>query len=238
MTDDVVNIVKEVRGSDLMVVGALLTVLSLSRNKPSSVPFFDSTFAAAGNDSGYQVCDCHYTPTIVFKLAVSYLLNWHCQWWRGFSIGASGEGGYDDGFKSERVLAAERLGAARDVGVAERCFYRWLCANGSSLDASDRAGISFDAPYLMLKQTYGSEKTVRKRKKNPFPGKLYPRRPVPDHILKPPCVTSKKPPGIASGPEVHDEKGIECMRAFGVPTDAIDQEVHQMIIDNGARHTT
>ncbi|KVH92554.1 Peptidase M24A, methionine aminopeptidase, subfamily 1 [Cynara cardunculus var. scolymus] len=83
------------------------------------------------------------------------------------------------------------------------------------------------------------------------PGKLSPRRPVPDHILKPPYVASKKPPGIASGPEVHDEKGIEYMRAAGrlaaqvlqyagtlvkpgITTDAIDQEVHQMIIDNGA----
>jgi len=28
-------------------------------------------------------------------------------------------------------------------------------------------------------------------------------------------VNSQKPPGIASGPEVHDEKGKECMRASG-----------------------
>ncbi|PWA73011.1 methionine aminopeptidase 1D [Artemisia annua] len=83
------------------------------------------------------------------------------------------------------------------------------------------------------------------------PGKLSPRRPVPEHILKPPYIGSKKAPGIASGPEVHDEKGIEYMRASGrlaaqvlqyagtlvrpgITTDEIDQEVHQMIIDNGA----
>ncbi|XP_071730935.1 methionine aminopeptidase 1D, chloroplastic/mitochondrial-like [Rutidosis leptorrhynchoides] len=92
------------------------------------------------------------------------------------------------------------------------------------------------------------ENGTRKRLR---PGKLSPRRSVPDHILKPPYVGTKKPPGIASGPEVHDEKGIEYMRASGrlaaqvlqyagtlvkpgVTTDAIDQEVHQMIIDNGA----
>lgn len=46
-------------------------------------------------------------------------------------------------------------------------------------------------------------------------GKLSPRRPVPDHITKPPYVNSRSPPGIASGPEVHDEEGIECMRASG-----------------------
>ena len=47
------------------------------------------------------------------------------------------------------------------------------------------------------------------------PGKLSPHRPVPKHILKPPYIGSKKAPGIASGPEVHDEKGIEYMRASG-----------------------
>lgn len=44
---------------------------------------------------------------------------------------------------------------------------------------------------------------------------MSPRRPVPSNIPKPPYVGSSKPPGIASGSEVHDEKGIECMRASG-----------------------
>ncbi|KAF9682365.1 hypothetical protein SADUNF_Sadunf05G0101400 [Salix dunnii] len=83
------------------------------------------------------------------------------------------------------------------------------------------------------------------------PGKLSPHRPVPDHIPRPPYVNSRQPPEIASGPEVHDEKGIECMRSSGklaaqvlryagtlvkpgIKTDEIDQAVHQMIIDNGA----
>lgn len=55
---------------------------------------------------------------------------------------------------------------------------------------------------------------VNKRKRL-RPGKLSPQRPVPDHIPRPPYVKSKKSPGIVSGPEVHDEKGIECMRASG-----------------------
>lgn len=83
------------------------------------------------------------------------------------------------------------------------------------------------------------------------PGKLSPPRPVPKHIQRPPYVNSREPPGIASRPEVHDEKGIECMRASGrlaaqvlqyagtlvkpgVKTDEIDEAVHQMIIDSGA----
>lgn len=47
------------------------------------------------------------------------------------------------------------------------------------------------------------------------PGEVSPRLPVPEYIMKPPYVNFSKPPGIASGPEVHDEKGIECMRASG-----------------------
>ncbi|PPS00855.1 hypothetical protein GOBAR_AA19808 [Gossypium barbadense] len=83
------------------------------------------------------------------------------------------------------------------------------------------------------------------------PGKLSPRRPVPNHIKKPPYVKTRMAPGIASGPEVHDLKGIEHMRASGrlaaqvlnyagtlvkpgITTDEIDEAVHQMIIDNGA----
>ncbi|KAF8023148.1 hypothetical protein BT93_F0596 [Corymbia citriodora subsp. variegata] len=89
------------------------------------------------------------------------------------------------------------------------------------------------------------------KRKRLRPGKISPCRPVPNHILRPPYVGSRQPPGIASGPEVHDEKGIECMRASGklaaqvlefagtlvkpgISTDEIDQAVHQMIIDNGA----
>lgn len=53
------------------------------------------------------------------------------------------------------------------------------------------------------------------KRKRLRPGKVSPRRPVPDNIPRPPYVKSRRPPGIASGPEVHDEKGIECMRASG-----------------------
>ncbi|CAN0883833.1 Methionine aminopeptidase 1D, chloroplastic/mitochondrial [Linum grandiflorum] len=89
------------------------------------------------------------------------------------------------------------------------------------------------------------------KRKRLQPGKLSPRRPVPDHILKPTYVNSAQSPGISSGPEVHHQKGIECMRASGrlaaqvlqyagslvkpgVKTDEIDDAVHQMIIENGA----
>lgn len=60
-----------------------------------------------------------------------------------------------------------------------------------------------------------ADKFLNTKRKRLRPGKISPHRPVPDHIPMPPYVKSKKPPGIASGPEVHDEKGIECMRASG-----------------------
>ncbi|GLU20003.1 hypothetical protein SLE2022_362210 [Rubroshorea leprosula] len=89
------------------------------------------------------------------------------------------------------------------------------------------------------------------RRKHLRPGKVSPRQPVPSHIQRPPYVDSRKAPGIASGPEVHNDEGIECMRASGrlaakvlqyagtlvkpgIRTDEIDEAVHQMIIHNGA----
>lgn len=53
------------------------------------------------------------------------------------------------------------------------------------------------------------------KRKSLRPGKVSPHRPVPDDIPQPPYVKSRKPPGIASGPEVHNQKGIDCMRASG-----------------------
>lgn len=47
------------------------------------------------------------------------------------------------------------------------------------------------------------------------PGIVSPCREVPKDIQRPPYVKSKVPAGLVSGPEVHDEKGIECMRASG-----------------------
>ncbi|KAL0382181.1 UNVERIFIED_CONTAM: Methionine aminopeptidase 1D, chloroplastic/mitochondrial [Sesamum calycinum] len=96
-----------------------------------------------------------------------------------------------------------------------------------------------------------TEESIDGKRKRLKPGKVSPSRPVPSHIPRPPYVKSRKMPGIASGPEIHDEKGIECMRASGklaaqvlqyagtlvkpgIATDEIDEAVHQMIIDNGA----
>uniref|UniRef100_A0A0E0GDB0 Peptidase M24 domain-containing protein n=1 Tax=Oryza nivara TaxID=4536 RepID=A0A0E0GDB0_ORYNI len=83
------------------------------------------------------------------------------------------------------------------------------------------------------------------------PGKVSPRLSVPKHIQRPPYVNARQRPGLHNGPEIHDERGIECMRASGklaaqvlkfagtlvepgITTDEIDKAVHQMIVDNGA----
>ncbi|XP_006647946.2 methionine aminopeptidase 1D, chloroplastic/mitochondrial [Oryza brachyantha] len=83
------------------------------------------------------------------------------------------------------------------------------------------------------------------------PGKVFPRLSVPNHIQRPPYVNTRQRPGLTNGPEIHDERGIECMRTSGklaaqvlkfagtlvkpgITTDEIDKAVHQMIIDNRA----
>jgi hypothetical protein len=58
----------------------------------------------------------------------------------------------------------------------------------------------------------GKSNSKRKRLR---PGKVSPRLTVPDHIMQPPYIGSRQSPQISSGPEIHDEKGIECMRASG-----------------------
>ncbi|CAA0840944.1 Methionine aminopeptidase 1D-chloroplastic/mitochondrial [Striga hermonthica] len=102
-----------------------------------------------------------------------------------------------------------------------------------------------------VSHSINTEESADGKRKRLKPGKVSPRRPVPSHIQRPPYVDSEIPPGIGSKPEIHDEKGIECMRASGklaaqvlqhagtlvkpgITTDEIDQAVHQMIIDNGA----
>lgn len=53
------------------------------------------------------------------------------------------------------------------------------------------------------------------KRKRLRPGKVSPRRQVPKNIPRPPYVNSMIPAGLVSGPQVHDKKGIECMRASG-----------------------
>ncbi|GFP96927.1 methionine aminopeptidase 1d chloroplastic/mitochondrial [Phtheirospermum japonicum] len=95
------------------------------------------------------------------------------------------------------------------------------------------------------------EESTESKRKRLKPGKVSPGRPVPSHIPRPPYINSRKPPGIGTKPQIHDDEGIKCMRASGklaaqvlqyagtlvkpgITTDEIDQAVHQMIIDNGA----
>lgn len=47
------------------------------------------------------------------------------------------------------------------------------------------------------------------------PGKVSPHLSVPNHIQRPPYANSRQRPHMSNGPEIHDEKGIECMRASG-----------------------
>ncbi|KAK8694737.1 hypothetical protein V6N13_072282 [Hibiscus sabdariffa] len=104
---------------------------------------------------------------------------------------------------------------------------------------------------LLFSRRSNLDEVPNSKRKRLRPGKLSPRRPVPDHIKRPPYVKTRMAPGIATGPEVHDLEGIERMRASGrlaaqvlnyagtlvkpgITTDEIDKAVHEMIINNGA----
>lgn len=69
---------------------------------------------------------------------------------------------------------------------------------------------------MLISETSRNRNNLQNNKRKRLePGKVSPRRPVPEHILRPPYVQSKQSPGIASGLEIHDENGKECMRASG-----------------------
>lgn len=59
------------------------------------------------------------------------------------------------------------------------------------------------------------DEVANSKRKRLRPGKVSPQLQVPKDILRPPYVKTKVPAGLVSGPEVHDERGIECMRASG-----------------------
>ncbi|KAK9109163.1 hypothetical protein Sjap_017223 [Stephania japonica] len=126
-----------------------------------------------------------------------------------------------------------------------------FCYNPGSTKVSAGLSKTFSGLTDLLFSRRNQDDLSNSKRKPLRPGKISPHRPVPDHILKPPYVKSRQPPGIVSGPEVHDEKGKECMRASGklaaqvlkyagtlvkpgIKTDDIDEAVHQMIIENGA----
>lgn len=134
---------------------------------------------------------------------------------------------------------------------SRRPLHQLFCFNPGSKPEEVQCSRTLSSITNFLFKRRNVDESPNNKRKRLRPGKLSPRRPVPDHIQKPPYVASKQAPGIISGFEVHDEKGMDCMRASGrlaaqvleyagtlvkpgVKTDEIDEAVHQMIIDNGA----
>ncbi|XP_042422193.1 methionine aminopeptidase 1B, chloroplastic-like [Zingiber officinale] len=105
---------------------------------------------------------------------------------------------------------------------------------------------------MRIRRARELESLNKARKKPPLRrGKLSETLPVPEHILRPPYVTTKLLPEISKEHQIHDEEGIACMKAAGelaarvldfagtlvrpsVTTDEIDKAVHKMIIEAGA----
>ncbi|KAK3010391.1 hypothetical protein RJ639_011705 [Escallonia herrerae] len=148
-----------------------------------------------------------------------------------------------------RILSSF-LGDRRFIQSTHPLHQLFRCTPGSR-HASMQLSRTFSGLTNLLFNRRNIDEVANSQRKRLRPGKVSPYRPVPDHIPRPPYVSSRKPPGISSGPEVHNEKGISCMRASGrlaaqvlqyagtlvkpgITTDEIDQAVHQMIVDNGA----
>jgi methionyl aminopeptidase len=68
---------------------------------------------------------------------------------------------------------------------------------------------------LLLNLRRSRDDTPENNPKRLRPGKVSPRLTVPNHIQRPPYVDSRQRPRVNNGPEIHDQKGIECMRASG-----------------------
>lgn len=105
---------------------------------------------------------------------------------------------------------------------------------------------------LRIRRECELQGTTKFRRRPPLRrGKVSPRLPVPDHIPKPPYLSSNILPEISSEHQIHDAEGITQMRAAcelaarvldyagtlvrpSVTTDQIDKAVHEMITEAGA----
>lgn len=103
------------------------------------------------------------------------------------------------------------------VNVHLLCFYNMHTESHKSCTGTEITGNRhvFASDRFVIQISRNLDAVPNSQRKRLMPGKVSPRRPVPDHIPRPPYVNSRQPAGIASGPEVHDERGIECMRASG-----------------------
>ncbi|KAH0697490.1 hypothetical protein KY289_014972 [Solanum tuberosum] len=143
------------------------------------------------------------------------------------------------------------LGDCRFINHPHHSFHRLFHYNPGNKHVSMQCSRTFSGLTDLLFNRRNVDELPNTNRKRLRPGQISPPRPVPEQIQRPPYVKSRKPPGIGSGSEVHDKKGIEKMRASGrlaaqvlqyagtlvkpgIMTDEIDQAVHQMIVDNGA----
>ncbi|CAM8887056.1 unnamed protein product [Rhodiola kirilowii] len=105
---------------------------------------------------------------------------------------------------------------------------------------------------MKIRREREQQQAVKSKRRLPLRrGRVSPRLPVPDHILKPPYVETLSLPELSKEHQFHDSEGIAKMRAAcqlatrvldyagtlvrpSVTTDEIDKAVHQMIIDADA----
>ncbi|XP_078428478.1 methionine aminopeptidase 1B [Wolffia australiana] len=149
-----------------------------------------------------------------------------------------------DPLSSSALLAGASIFRSPAVLSGKKFSPKW-----NSIFARKLSGLEEAMRIRRLRELQSSTKT---KKIQPLRrGKVFGRLLVPDHILKPPYVGTNVLPELSSEHQIHDEEGIEQMKAAcelaarvleyagtlvrpSVTTNEIDKAVHQMIIDNGA----
>ncbi|XP_021299746.1 methionine aminopeptidase 1B, chloroplastic isoform X2 [Herrania umbratica] len=146
--------------------------------------------------------------------------------------------------KSTLFMGFPLASSASTLSGKERRFQHKLVVYSKKVSGLDEA--------MRIRRERELQSTKKFRRRPPLRcGKVSSRLPVPDHIPKPPYLSSDILPEISSEHQIHDAEGIAQMRAAcelaarvldyagtlvrpSVTTDQIDKAVHQMIIEAGA----
>eukprot|EP00897_Mesotaenium_endlicherianum_P001299 jgi/Mesen1/1197/ME000128S00171 len=151
---------------------------------------------------------------------------------------------------SKLAWLGEQFGFQTQTRPSEDGGSRGHRAPGSPVNVEAKKGFGFGQ--LLANNGKVVDEVAAGKKRQPLKrGRVSPKLEVPPHILRPPYADSGKHPAWSDENQVHDEQGIERMRAAGqlaarvrdyagtlvkpgVTTDEIDKAVHKMIVEAGA----
>ncbi|KAK0574338.1 hypothetical protein LWI29_022054 [Acer saccharum] len=146
--------------------------------------------------------------------------------------------------RSNHLTALPLVFSPSTLSGKQSCLQKKLIVHAKRVSGLEEA--------MRIRRERELQSTSKFKKRPPLRrGKVSPRLPVPDHIPKPPYLSSKLLPELSPEHQMHDAEGINKMRAAcelaarvlnyagtlvrpSVTTSEIDKAVHQMIIEAGA----